>query len=203
MLATAWESCREEAEEDVRPADSGTADRRWTSARRPRHWALPGLGGGGDPRDEMVEQPPVLAGFWSHFTFSSFADPLWTRWIAKLLSPPLENKATAMLLLSRDSKVVLGCTRVSVSQSFIADKLTGVVNPPCRAKHFPLLYLWTGPGANSWVQSSPRAEAGRCEMQGGVTDCLKPFCIWVHLFGNRAGTWVHWFLTLCCWWHCW
>lgn len=135
------------------------------------------------------------ANLWFHFTSCSFADPLWTWWIAKLLLLPIEKKATAMLLLSRDSNVT------SVCLSFIADRLTAIVNLPCRPKHLPFLYLWTGPGADSWVQNSPRAERHRCEDVGrtvDVTDYSKQNWFVFEYICSELGLWPEYTaLTFC------
>lgn len=90
----------------------------------------------------MVERPPVLGQLLiSLYLFVSSLTNFELDGQEKLFFLPIESKATAMLLLSRGSNVSSGCMCVSLPQSFIADRSTAIVNPPCRAKQLPFFHL--------------------------------------------------------------
>lgn len=79
----------------------------------------------------------------------------------KAFFSPYRKQGNCHVIAVQRQQCDFWCMCMSLPQSFIADNFTAIVNPPCRAKQLPFFHLYTGPGADIWVQNSPRAERSR------------------------------------------
>lgn len=139
----------------------------------------------------MVERPPVLGQLLVSLSLLFLCWATLNLMGSKAAFSSYRKQGNChVLALQRQQCDFWVCVCVFLPQSFIADRLTAVVNLSCRAKHL-LFHLWTDPGAVSWVQNSPRAKGGR----GGQEDCgchglleAKLVCVWMCLLWRGAGT---------------
>lgn len=144
----------------------------------------------------------------SNFTLSLcfFADQLWTWWAEKLFSLSVESKATATLLLSRDSTVTSGvCVCLSHNPSLQTGSLP-LQTCPAEQSSCPSVNR-----SRSWQLVGKQPKGSEKYMWGGRKGCgchtlfeAELICIWMCLLWNGAETRVHWIHILCylCWLRC-